>query len=77
MVQGRLAFDAMDVPVAVGGVAVRSGDVIVADGDGVIVVPASLARDVARYARQELSADKVERRKLYGEAGLAPDGSLE
>jgi regulator of RNase E activity RraA len=65
MVQGRLRFDAMDVPVSVGGVVVHPGDIVVADGDGVIVVPRKLAYDVAKYAHQELSNDKVGRRKLY------------
>ncbi|HEX6970815.1 MAG TPA: RraA family protein, partial [Limnochordia bacterium] len=37
MVQGRLEFAAMDEPINVGGVLVRPGDVVVGDGDGVIV----------------------------------------
>jgi regulator of RNase E activity RraA len=76
MVQGRLRFDAKDVAVCVGGVTVRPGDIVVADGDGVIVVPRAMAIDVARYASQELSSDKVVRRKLYQQAGLPPDDSL-
>jgi 4-hydroxy-4-methyl-2-oxoglutarate aldolase len=76
MVQGRLAFDAKDVPVAVGGVVVHPGDVVVADGDGIIVVPRELAFDVARYAAQELKSDKAVRRKLYGEVGLELDGTV-
>jgi regulator of RNase E activity RraA len=76
MVQGRLRFDAKDVPVSVGGVTVRPGDIVVANGDGVIVVPRTLAVEVARYAAQELASDKVVRRKLYEEAGLAPDDTV-
>jgi regulator of RNase E activity RraA len=76
MVQGRLRFDAALVPLCVGGVTVRPGDIIVADGDGVIVVPRALAQDVARYAMQELKSDKVVRRKLYAEAGLTPDETV-
>jgi 4-hydroxy-4-methyl-2-oxoglutarate aldolase len=76
MVQGRLRFDARDIPVSVGGVTVRPGDVVVADGDGVIVVPRAIAYEVARYAAQELSSDKVVRRKLYEQAGLAPDETV-
>jgi len=76
MVQGRLRYDAMDVPVHVGGVLVRPGDVVVADGDGVIVVPRDLARDVARYAHQELSNDKVGRRRLYEALGMELDDTV-
>ncbi|MDK1032359.1 MAG: RraA family protein, partial [Planctomycetia bacterium] len=36
MVQVRIKFDNKDVPVSVGGVTVHPGDVVVADGDGVI-----------------------------------------
>ena len=70
MVQGRLRYDAMDVPVHVGGVLVHPGDIVAADGDGVIVVPREMARDVAKYAHQELFNDKVGRRRLYEELGM-------
>ena len=58
MDQVRVQFDAKDVPVAIGGVTVHPGDVIVADGDGVIVVPRKIAKDVAKYAHKELYKDK-------------------
>ena len=73
MVQGRLRFEAMDIPVSVGGVQVHPGDIVVADGDGVIVVPRRLARDVAKYAHRELSNDKKGRRRLYEELGRELD----
>jgi regulator of RNase E activity RraA len=76
MVQGRLQFDAMDVPVNVGGVQVHPGDVVVADGDGVIVVPRRLACDVAKYAHQELAHDKQGRRRLYEALGLKLDDTV-
>jgi regulator of RNase E activity RraA len=76
MVQGRLQFDAYDIPVEVGGVLVHPGDVVVADGDGVIVVPQDIARDVAKYAHQELSSDKVTRRKKYEKLGLELDETV-
>jgi len=77
MVQGRVQFDAMDIPVAVGGVTVYPGDVVVADGDGVIVVPRRLALEVATYAHQELRHDKTARRRMYEELGGALDNSVE
>ncbi|MBN1584637.1 MAG: RraA family protein [Anaerolineae bacterium] len=76
MVQGRLQFDSMDIPVSVGGVVVHPGDVVVADGDGVIVVPRKLAFDVAQYAHQELRNDKVGRRKLYESLGMELDDTV-
>jgi 4-hydroxy-4-methyl-2-oxoglutarate aldolase len=76
MDQGRIQFDAKDVPVAVGGVVVYPGDVVMADGDGVIVVPRKIARGVAKYARRELEHDKVDRRKLYEELGMALDETV-
>lgn len=65
MDQVRARFDRKDVPVAIGGVSVYPGDVIVADGDGVIVVPRKIAKDVAKYAHQELYKDKDARREKY------------
>jgi 4-hydroxy-4-methyl-2-oxoglutarate aldolase len=76
MVQGRLQFDVKDIPVNVGGVLVQPGDVVVADGDGVIVVPRASARDVARYAHRELSSDKEARRKLYDALGMTLDDTV-
>jgi 4-hydroxy-4-methyl-2-oxoglutarate aldolase len=76
MVQARLQFEAYDVPVAVGGVTVYPGDVVVADGDGVIVVPQDIAHDVAKYAHQELRNDKVSRRSKYEELGLELDETV-
>jgi regulator of RNase E activity RraA len=76
MVQGRLMFDAKDIPIAVGGVLVNPGDMVVADGDGVIVVPRKLAVDVAHYAHRELTNDKKSRREKYESLGLALDDTV-
>ncbi|MGB3376230.1 MAG: fumarylacetoacetate hydrolase family protein [Microbacterium sp.] len=47
----------VDVTVACGGAAVQPGDVIVGDGDGVIVIPASLAEDIADAALAQEDQD--------------------
>jgi 4-hydroxy-4-methyl-2-oxoglutarate aldolase len=76
MVQGRLQFDAYDIPIVTNGVLVHPGDVVVADGDGVIVVPQDIAFDVARYARGELEKDKASRRRMYEDLGLELDDTV-
>ena len=42
-----------EVPIACGGVAVFPGDIIVADADGVVVVPQSLAGEIAQPAADQ------------------------
>ncbi len=76
MVQGRLQFEAKDVSVSVGGVLVRPGDMVVADNDGVIVVPSEKALDVARHARKEHERDKIDRRRHYEALGREPDNTV-
>jgi len=76
MVQGRLQFDNSGMPIAVGGVVVYQGDIIVADGDGVIVVPRKIAKDVAEFALKELESDKKSRRKLYDDLGKEYDNTV-
>jgi 4-hydroxy-4-methyl-2-oxoglutarate aldolase len=76
MVQGRVEFQAKDVPVNIDGTLVRPGDIIVADGDGIVVVPIEKAWEVAKYAMQEMEADKQSRRKLYEKMNLELDASV-
>src|SRR5262245_19663096 len=73
---GRNEIESVNRPIVVGGVLVKPGDVVVADGDGVIVVPRDHARQVAAYARRILDGDKEARRKLYQQLGLPEDPSV-
>jgi regulator of RNase E activity RraA len=73
----RLEFDAEQVPITCGGVMVRPGDIVVADGDGVVVVPIEIAEDVAKYARDIANDDRNTRRKLFQKAGLPFDETVE
>ena len=50
MYQGRVEWGGHDMPVEIGGVLVRPGDLVVADGDGAIVVPIEVVDDVLKYA---------------------------
>jgi 5-oxopent-3-ene-1,2,5-tricarboxylate decarboxylase / 2-hydroxyhepta-2,4-diene-1,7-dioate isomerase len=57
-VLGRLHFPLeTNVPVACGGALVMPGDVLVGDDDGVIVIPAALAEEVARDAVEQESLE--------------------
>lgn len=62
---GRNMVESVNQPVEIGGALVRPGDVVIADGDGVIVVPREHAVPVARSARAILDKDKDARRGLY------------
>jgi 4-hydroxy-4-methyl-2-oxoglutarate aldolase len=73
---GRNEVESVNRPIVCGGVLVEPGDVIVADGDGVIVAPRAQAREVAEYARAILDGDKAGRRSLYEKLGLPPDDSV-
>lgn len=73
---GRNEIESVNRPIVCGGVLVEPGDVIVADGDGVIVVPRAKAKEVAEYAQGILTGDKTGRRRLYKKLGLPPDDSI-
>ena len=59
---------AANVPVVCGGVDVRPGDVVVADTDGVIVVPQDALAEVARAAGELQKEEDETRGKI--EAGM-------
>ena len=73
---GRNEIESINRPIVCGGVLVEPGDVIVADGDGVIVVPRAKAKEVAEYAQAVITGDKAGRRNLYQKLGLKPDDSV-
>jgi len=73
---GRNEIESVNRPIVCGGVLVEPGDVIVADGDGVIVVPRAHAKEVAEYAKAILDGDKDGRRNLYKKLGLPSDDSI-
>lgn len=73
---GRNEIESVNRPVVVGGVLVKPGDVVVGDGDGVIVVPRAVALKVAEFAHRILDGDKAARRDLYKKSGLPDDPSV-
>lgn len=72
----RNEVESVNRPVVVGGVLVNPGDVVVADGDGVVVVPRDVALTVADFAHKIIDADKAGRRDLYKKLGLPDDPSV-
>jgi regulator of RNase E activity RraA len=73
---GRNEIESFNKPVTVGGVLVRAGDVIVADGDGVIVVPREYAKPVAEYALEIMNKDKSGRKSLYEQLNIPLDNTV-
>jgi 4-hydroxy-4-methyl-2-oxoglutarate aldolase len=73
---GRNEVESVNRPVVVGGVLVKPGDVVVADGDGVVVVPRDVALKVAEFAHKIIESDKAGRRELYKKLGLPDDPSV-
>ncbi len=74
---GRNEIESVNKPVTVGGVLVRAGDVVVADGDGVVVVPREYAKPVAEYALEILQKDKTARREMYKKLNMPLDETVE
>ena len=51
----------VDVPVEIGGIEFRSGDLVIADVDGIVVVPQELEADAIRRAWEKVHAESVTR----------------
>jgi regulator of RNase E activity RraA len=73
---GRIEAVRINQPVVVGGVLVRPGDFVVADGDGVAVVPRQHLERVAEIAWDIARGDKEGRKKLYEKLGMKPDATV-
>lgn len=73
---GRNEIESINRPVSIGGVLVCPGDVIVGDGDGVVVVPRAVAEQVAKYASGILKNDKAGRKNLYQKLGRPLDKTV-
>jgi regulator of RNase E activity RraA len=67
---GRNELESVNRPVTLGGVLVRPGDVVMADGDGVVVVPRERAEEVANAALTFL--DNIARERYIKETGKNP-----
>jgi 4-hydroxy-4-methyl-2-oxoglutarate aldolase len=61
---GRIDVDQVGVPIECGGVAVRQDDLVLADYDGVVVVPAEVAEEAISRAEEKVSGEDLVREKL-------------
>ena len=73
---GRIWLDSVNVPINCGGALVFPGDVIVGDGDGVIVVPRQHALRVGKIARGISDGDKKGRLGHYKDLGIPIDETV-
>jgi regulator of RNase E activity RraA len=62
--KGRGRVVAYNVPVECGGVLVKPGDVVFADLDGIITIPAGIVEDVVRLATDKVSRENQSRDDL-------------
>ena len=69
-VQTSIYPNAVNVPIACGGVTVIPGDIIVADDDGVVVVPVAMAAKVIEESQKHHDWEEFSRVKLMEGAPL-------
>jgi 4-hydroxy-4-methyl-2-oxoglutarate aldolase len=70
--RGRCVYDSLhrqrvidvDVPVEIDGVTFNSGDFIIADGDGIVVIPRKAEVDVLRRAWEKVHAENIVRDEI-------------
>jgi len=72
----RMELESIGSVINCGDVKVEPEDFIVADDDGVLVVPRDVAEEAARLARQTLDGDKKSRRKSYEALGYQLDETV-
>jgi regulator of RNase E activity RraA len=75
-VEWRIKFGRLNEQIVCAGVRVRPGDVVMGDDDGVLVVPAELAAEVADRALDILERDKRSRRRMYETLGIPLDDTV-
>ncbi len=77
--KGRLDVIAIRATIPVGGVSVADGDLVVADDDGCVVVPAAVEEEVVRHALEKVSGENTMRdilrkgasiREVFAEHGI-------
>jgi len=62
--KGRLDVVSIGEPITIAGVRARSGDFVLGDEDGVVVIPAEAAEETVRRALEKVSGENVAREDL-------------
>ncbi|MHC4744444.1 MAG: RraA family protein [Planctomycetota bacterium] len=73
---GRLIAESYNFPISCAGALVFPGDVIVADGDGVIVVPRQHALTVGKLAKEINTGDEKSRAQRFKRLGIPLDETV-
>jgi regulator of RNase E activity RraA len=61
---GRIDIDQVQTPIMCGGVSVKPDDLLLADFDGVVVVPSEVAEEAITRAEEKVSGEDLVREKL-------------
>ncbi len=69
-VVGRWKLETMGEPVVIGGIEISTGDYVVADRDGVVVVPGAIAEEVAAKVGEVIGTENELRKMILG--GMDP-----
>ncbi|MGI9659273.1 MAG: RraA family protein [Gaiellaceae bacterium] len=69
--KGRLDVIGIRAPISVGGVLVRDGELVIADADGCVVVPAEAENETIAKAREKVSGEDMVRDRLLDGDTLA------
>jgi 4-hydroxy-4-methyl-2-oxoglutarate aldolase len=62
----KAGWGQVNVPISCGGTSVNPGDIIVADADGVVVIPKEIEEDVLKKAKDKLIFDQEREEKFAG-----------
>jgi regulator of RNase E activity RraA len=63
---GRLDVASHNVPISCGGVHINPGDLVLADHDGVVVIPLGIAEQTLKLAEEKVSGENLVRKALAG-----------
>lgn len=63
---GKAGVGEVNVPISCGGMAVKPGDIIIGDADGVVVVPQEIEQAVLEKALAKLKKDQIREEQISG-----------